>query len=77
MVQSVEKTGIHQGPQGVWYGMGKIALEWDLPAYATMGIQGAYRATTARLDEFDKNQFVTQVAAMCQLTGELMLMDFN
>ena len=77
MVQSVERPGIHNGPQGVWYGMGKIALEWDLPAYATMGTQGAYWSTTGRLDEFDKNQFVTQVAAMCQLTGELMLMDFN
>jgi hypothetical protein len=76
MVQSVERPGIHKRPQGVWYGMGKIALEWDLPAYATMGIQGAYWATTGRLDEFDKKQFVTQVAAMCQLTGELMLMDF-
>ena len=77
MVQSVERPGVHQGPQGVWYGMGKIALDWDLPAYATMGSQGAYWSTTGRLDEFDKNQFVTQVAAMCQLTGELMLMDFN
>ena len=77
MVQSVERPGSHEKPQGVWYGMGKIALEWDLPAYATMGIQGAYWSTTGRLDEFDKKHFVTQVAAMCQLTGELMLMDFK
>ena len=77
MVQSVERPGIHNLPQGVWYGMGKLALEWDLPAYATMGIQGAYWSTTGRLDEFDKKQFITQVAAMCQLTGELMLMDFK
>lgn len=77
MVQTVERPGIHQGTQGVWYGMGKIALDWDLPAYATMGIQGAYWSTTAGLDEFDKKHFVTQVAAMCQLTGELMVMDFK
>ncbi len=77
MVQSVERPGIHGGPQGVWYGLGKVALEWDLPAYATMGIQGAYWSTTGRLDKFDKNQFVTQVAAFCQLTGELMLADFE
>jgi hypothetical protein len=76
MVQSVERPGIHKRPQGVWYGMGKIALEWDLPAYAAMGTQGASWSTTGRLDEFNKKQFVTQVAAMCQLTGELMLMDF-
>ncbi len=76
MVQSVERPGIHNHSQGVWFGMGKLALEWDLPAYATMGIQGAYWSTNGRLDEFDKKQFITQVAAMCQLTGELMLMDF-
>jgi hypothetical protein len=77
MVQSVERPGIHGGPQGVWYGLGKFALEWDLPAYATMGIQGAYWSTTGRLDKFDKNQSVTQVAAMSQLTGELMVADFK
>ena len=77
MVQSVERPGVHGGPQGVWYGLGKFALEWDLPAYATMGIQGAYWSTTGRLDKFDKNQFVTQVAAMSQLTGELMVANFK
>jgi len=72
MVQCVERPGIHGGTQGVWYGMGKIALDWDLPAFATMGTQGAYWATTARIHAFDKNLFRTQVAAMAQLTGTLM-----
>lgn len=72
MVQCVERPGIHGGPQGVWYGMGKIALKWDLPAFATMGTQGAYWTTNARIDTFNKQQFCTQVAAMAQLTGELM-----
>ena len=42
-----------------------------------MGTQGAYWATTARIDTFNKDHFVTEVAAMSQLTGELMLADFK
>jgi hypothetical protein len=76
MVQCVERPGKNGGPQGIWYGLGKIALEWDLPAYGTMGTQGAYWATTARIDTFNKEHFVSEVAAMSQLTGELMLADF-
>jgi hypothetical protein len=77
MIQCVERPGKNGGPQGIWYGLGKIALEWDLPAYGTMGTQGAYWATTARIDTFNKEHFVTEVAAMSQLTGELMLADFK
>ena len=76
MVQCVERPGKHGGTQGIWYGLGKIALEWDLPAYGTMGTQGAYWATTARINTFNKEHFVSEVAAMSQLTGELMLADF-
>lgn len=72
MVQCVERPGIHGGTQGMWYGMGKIAQDWNLPAFATMGTQGAYWATTARLNTFNKDLFCTQVAAMTQLTGELI-----
>lgn len=77
MVQCVERPGIHGGSQGVWYGMGKIALDWNLPAFATMGTQGAYWATTARLQAFDPQVFRTQVAAMAQLTGVLMRGSFK
>jgi len=77
MVQCVEKPGIHGGPQGVWYGMGKIALDWKIQGFATMGSQGAYWATTARINKFDKNLFYTQVATMVQLTGELMQADLR
>lgn len=72
MVQCVEKPGLKGGPQGVWYGMGAIAREWNLPAFATMGAQGAYWTTTARLEAFDKDLFRKQVRTMSQLTGELM-----
>lgn len=72
MVQCVERPGIHGGPQGIWYGMGKVALKWDLPAFATMGTQGAYWATTARIDKFDRDLFSVQVDAMTRLTWALM-----
>jgi hypothetical protein len=77
MVQCVERPGSHGGSQGVWYGMGKIALDWNLPAFATMGTQGAYWATTARINTFNKNLFYSEVAAMTQLTGELMNADLK
>jgi hypothetical protein len=57
--------------------MGKIALDWNLPAYGTMGTQGAYWTTTARIDTFNKEHFMREVAAMTQLTGELMVADFK
>jgi hypothetical protein len=72
MVQSVERPGKSGGTQGIWYGMGKLALDLNLPAYGMMGTQGAYWSTTARIDTFDRNHFCTEVAVMSRLTGELM-----
>jgi hypothetical protein len=72
-VQCVDRPGVHGKSQGIWYGMGKIARKWKIPAFATMGTQGAYWATSAGIDKFDKELFYKQVAAMAQLTGELML----
>lgn len=77
MVQCVERPGIHGETQGVWYGIGKIALSWNIPAFATMGTQGAYWATTARIRTFNKDLFYAQIAAMAQLTGELMKADLK
>ncbi len=78
-VQVPERPGLHGMLQGVWYGMGALAQagQWDIPAFATMGTQGSYWATTARINTFDPNLFCTQVAAMSQLTGELMLIDLE
>jgi len=73
MVKCVERKGAHGRSQGLWYGLGSLALEWDLPAFTLMGTQGAYWATTARLDKFNKELFYTQVKTMTQLTAELMM----
>jgi|GEM_PF-4101157 len=44
--------------------MGKMAVDWNLRVYGTMGTQGAYWATTARINTFDKEHFVLEVAAI-------------
>lgn len=75
MVQCVERPGRNGGPQGIWYGMGKLALDLDLPAYGMMGTQGAYWSTAARIDTFDAQHFCTEVAVMSRLTGELMRLE--
>lgn len=72
-VQCTERPGIHGQQQGVWYGMGAIASSFKIPGFGTMGTQGAYWATTARIKDFDADLFCTQVATMSQLTGGLML----
>ncbi len=74
-VQAPERPGIHGQMQGVWYGMGSIASKLKVPGFATMGSQGAYWTTTARIDKFDPDLFVTEVSAMAQLTGGLMVAD--
>jgi hypothetical protein len=74
-VQDVDRPGIHGGMQGVWYGMGAIGRARGLPSFATMGAQGAYWSTNSHIEEFDPELYVTQVAGMSQLTGELMMVD--
>ncbi|MEB3755977.1 MAG: hypothetical protein GSR79_03865 [Desulfurococcales archaeon] len=76
-VQCVDRPGIHGESQGIWYGMGKIARTWHIPAFAMMGTQGAYWATSAKIDKFDKHLFYIEVATMTQLTGELMLSNLS
>jgi len=77
MVQCVEKPGVHSGTQGIWYGMGKIALDWNIPGFGMMGSQGAYWATTGRIDKFHKDLFCAEVAGMAQLMGELMTAELD
>ena len=74
-VKCVERPGINGKHQGPWYGLGGIARSWNIPGYGTMGTQGAYWATTARIKDFDADLFCTQVATMAQLSGQLMVAD--
>jgi hypothetical protein len=74
-VQCPGRPGIHGGAQGPWYGLGGIARRLRVPGASTMGSMTAYWSTKARIDAFDANHFVTQVATMSQIAGELMVGD--
>jgi hypothetical protein len=73
-VKAPERPGINGKTQGMWFGMGELGLEdaWDLPGFSTMGTLGSSWTTRARINTFDPDLFCTQVAAMSQLTGEIM-----
>jgi hypothetical protein len=62
--------GSHHGEQSPWYGLGRIAGRLHVPGCLTLT---AYWSTKARIDTFDADHFVTQVATMSQIAGELMV----
>ena len=74
-VECPGRKGLHGGEQGPWYGLGAIAGRLKVPGSATMGSMTAYWSTKARLPAFDADHFVTQVATMSQIAGELMVAD--
>lgn len=85
---AIEAVTTHQLPRtlvyspsreedGVWFGMGKVALERNIPGLGIMGFMGPYWATTGRLDKFDAALMVRQIAAMAQLTEGLMTADLQ
>lgn len=76
-VQCPGRPGIHGGEQGPWYGLGGIARRLGIPGASTMGSMTAYWSTKARIDYFNAEHFVDQVAAMSQICGELMLADLK
>jgi hypothetical protein len=72
-VQVPGRPGVHGGTQGPWYGLGGIARRLGIPGASTMGSMGAYWSTKARMDYLDPQHFVTQIATMSQICGELMV----
>ncbi len=76
-VECIDRPGIHGTDQGTWFGYGGSLHSRGLPAFAIMGDMAAYWSTVARLDHFDAEHFMDQMATMSQLTGELMLANLN
>ncbi len=76
-VQCPGRPGIHGSEQGPWYGLGAIARRLRVPGSATMGSMTAYWSTKARINAFDADHFVTQVATMSQIAGELMIANMS
>lgn len=75
-VRNVDRPGVQGKSQGSWLGLAGWARREGIPAMGIMGDLDAYWTTSARIDRFDADLFVKQVATVAQLTGELMLADF-
>jgi hypothetical protein len=76
-VQCPGRKGLHGGEQGPWYGLGGIANRLHIAGASTMGSMTGYWSTHTRLSALDPNLFVTQMAAMSQICGRLMLADIG
>ena len=76
-IQCPGRPGVKKGEQGPWYGLGGIATRLKIPGASTMGSMSAYWSSKARIDYFDAEHFVDQVATMSQICGELMLADMK
>ena len=74
-VKVPEKPGANGGTQGPWYGMGSIAQSRDIPGFGVGPSPSGFWSTRGRIDRFDADLFVAQLATSCQLVGELMLVD--
>ena len=63
--------------QGMWEGMGDVALKRHLPGFALSSLMSAYLSTESRINTFDKDLALKQIAVAVQLTGELMRADLK
>jgi hypothetical protein len=76
-VQCPGRKGVHGGEQGPWYGLGSIANRNHIPGLAELGALTGYWTSTARLQYLDADLFLTQMASVSQLCGNLMLADLK
>ena len=84
-----ERLGKRDKLQQVWWGVGALGQAdtgyyncyvWhclDLPGFGLGGFLGHYWTTDSRIERWDKNLFVSQVATMTELTGVLMTSDIQ
>jgi len=72
MVQCVERPGIHGGSQGVWYGMGKIALGLEFACLCNDGDPGSLLGDYRADQHLQQRSLLHGSRAMAQLTVELM-----
>jgi hypothetical protein len=76
-VRNVDRPGVAGKPQGGWRGLAGWGRRAGLPTFALMGDLDAYWSTASRLDRFDADLFVKQVAVFAQVTGHLMTADLR
>jgi hypothetical protein len=73
------KTFVHCPPRsgGRWEAMGSVALEREIPGFGFSTDMGAHWSIDARIDKFDKELALKQIAVATQLTGTLMKVDLK
>ena len=57
--------------------MGSVALEREIPGFGFSTDMGAHWSIDARIDKFDKELALKQIAVAAQLTGTLMKADLK
>ncbi len=81
-----ERPGVNGGLQQLWWGVGVIGTRdfkcevWhclDVPGYGLGSFLGHYWTTDARIDRWNRDLYLSQAAAMTQLTGVLMTEDLE
>lgn len=63
--------------QGMWAGLGDVAIHYNIPGFAISSGMSGYWTTTPGLESFDKDLCRRQVAALVQLTDALMHADLS
>jgi hypothetical protein len=76
-VRNIDRPGVAGKSQGSWLGLAGWGRRAGLPSFALMGDLDAYWSTASRLDRFDAELFVKQVAAFSQVAGQLMVADMS
>ncbi len=86
-VTNVERKGVNGKTQGLWYGVGAIALAkpnelvqmptLNVPGFSLLGAMGGYWTTMSQIENFDISLFVKQVSAMTELTELLLKADLK
>lgn len=76
-IRTPDRPGRQRKSQGPWFGMGADGRLLGLPTFAAMSDPGANWQTAARLDRFNVDLFVRQVATFTRLTGFLMEADLT
>lgn len=79
-IRAIETTGLprtelrvpeHKG-QGMWTGLGDIAIKRDMTGFSTLSAMSGYWTTHAGIESFDAELGVQQLDALVLLTDELM-----
>ncbi len=63
--------------QGMWAGLGDVAIKYNMPGFAISSGMSGYWTTTPGLESFDKDLGFRQIGALAQLTAALMTADLD